>query len=266
MPKKGTTRKSSALEKALVILEAVIDQPQSVGLPDLTERLGISRQSVYRLVQQLEQMGLVYKVPKRDRYAIGGRFSKLALAALCSANKGIPILAIMQDAVHDIGESCALGVIVGQEYVYLERAEAQHYPRVYLETGGSMPPYCTSGGKAMLAFLPATIRARLLQSMTLKKFTDNTITSRRALEAELEAVRERGYATADQEYAHGIVGVGVPVLGPDGDAMAGLGLHAPTARVSLDDAATIARKLQARARQIAEFWELEGGEGNEDSR
>lgn len=259
LPKKSTARKSSALEKALVILEAIVDQPQSVGLPDLTERLGISRQSVYRLVQQLEQQGLLYKVPKRDRYAIGGRFSRLALRALSSANRGAPILAILQKVVEDIGESCALGVIVGQEYVYLERAEARHYPRVFLETGGAMPPHCTSGGKAMLAFLSGANRARLLNELSLKEYTKNTITRRDALEKELELVREQGFATADQEFAEGIVGIGVPILGPQGEAHAGLGIHAPTVRLSVDDAHDIARMLQVRAKQVAIYWDIDEG-------
>jgi IclR family acetate operon transcriptional repressor len=262
LPKNKKSAKGSALEKALLVLETIVDQPQSVGLPDLTERLGISRQSVHRLVQQLEQQGLVYKVPKRDRYAIGRRFSRLALRALSSANKGAPILAILQKIVEDCGESCALGVIVGQEYVYLERAEARHYPRVFLETGGTMPPHCTSGGKAMLAFLSPANRARLLNALALKEYTRHTITSRDALNRELERIRKQGFATGDQEFAEGIVGVGVPIFGPQGEALAGLGIHAPTARLSLDEAYDIARMLQVRAKQIAISWDIDDALGS----
>ena len=239
--KKNGTR--STLEKALAVLEAIVEQPQSVGVPDLAERLGVSRQSMHRLLHQLDEHGLIIKVPKRDRFAIGERFSKLAIAAMCSANKGMPILCIIQQVVEEIGESCVLGVIIGREFVYLERAEAEHYPRIYLETGDRMPPYCTSGGKAMPAFLPAPTRSRLLETLTLTQFTQTTITSIKALKKEFEEIREREYATSNQEYAVGMVGIGVPVLGPDGTALAALGMHGPTTRISLDRAPEIAVKL-----------------------
>ncbi len=253
--KNGT---GSALEKALAVLKVIVEQPQSVGVPDLAERLGMSRQSMHRLLHQLDEHGLIIKVPKRDRFAIGERFSKLAIAAMCSANKGIPVLGIIQQVVEEIGESCVLGVIIGREFVYLERAEAEHYPRIYLETGDRMPPYCTSGGKAMLAFLPSSVRSRLLETLTLTQFTQNTITSIKSLKQELEEIRERGFATANQEYADGMVGVGVSVLGPDGAVLAALGMHGPTTRVSLDRAPEIAVKLQTAAKRLAEFWDMSG--------
>lgn len=244
------------MKKPLLFWRLIVEQPQSVGVPDLAERLGVSRQSMHRLLHQLDEHGLIIKVPKRDRFAIGERFSKLAIAAMCSANKGIPILGIIQQVVEEIGESCVLGVIIGREFVYLERAEAEHYLRIYLETGDRMPPYCTSGGKAMLVFLPAPTRSRLLETLTLTQFTQTTITSIKALKKEFEEIRERGYATSNQEYAVGMVGIGVPVLGPHGTALAALGMHGPTTRISLDRAPEIAVKLQSAAKRLAEFWDM----------
>jgi len=147
-------------------------------------------------------------------------------------------------------------VIIGREFVYLERAEAEHYPRIYLETGNRMPPHCTSGGKAMLAFLPAPTRSRLLETLTLTQFTQTTITSIKSLKEELEEIRQQGFATANQEYADGMVGVGVPVLGPDGAALAALGMHGPTTRVSLDHAPEIAAQLQTAAERLEEIWDM----------
>lgn len=253
--KKG---KRSVLEKSLTVLEAIVDQPQSVGLPDLAERLGVSRQSLHRLVRQLEQHGLVVKSPNRDRFAIGRRLSRLALATMGSANKGMPTLAIVQEVAEQIGETCILGVIVGREFVYLERADAEHYPRIYLETGSRIPAHCTSGGKVMLAHLPATVRQRMLTTMSFPALTRYTITSPRDLNAELDRIRSRGYSTADQEYAEGIYGVGVPVLGPENEALAALAIHGPTARVSDKNAAKIARKLRAAARRLTLFWNMPG--------
>lgn len=218
---------SSALEKALQTLEAILDQPQSIGLPDLADRLGMSRQSLHRVLQQLHEHGLIVKVPNRDRIAIGSRLSKLALDTIRSANQGAPIRATLQKAVFEIGETCHLGVLAGLDYVYVERVECERKPYIYIATGVQLPAHITSGGKAMLAFLPDKVRARTVEAMILTPYTKHTITDPDALLVELDAIRERGYAIGNQEYSEGIIGVGVPVLDPQGHAVAGLGLHGP---------------------------------------
>lgn len=246
----------SALEKALQVLEVIVEQPQSVGLPDLADRLGISRQSLHRILQQLHEHGLVVKIPKRDRFAIGARLSKLAFDTIRSANQGPPILAIIQKVVSEIGESCTLGVVAGRDYVYIERVECEREPRIHIVTGIQLPAHITSGGKAMMAFLPEKVRARTVQTLDLVSFTKNTIIDPDELMVELEAIRERGYAIGNQEYAEGIIGVGVPVLTDDGYALASLALHGPIHRVTLGIVHEYAERLQEAARSLAEIWDL----------
>lgn len=248
--------KGSTLDKALVVLEAIVDQPQSVGLPDLADRVGMSRQSLHRLLQQLHENGIVVKVPNRDRFAIGARFSKIAFAAICSANQGPPLRAIIQQAVAGIRETINLGVIAGREYVYVERVECDRYPRIYLETGTRMQPHVTSGGKAMLANLPLKARDIVVETLELKRYTPHTITDKKKLQKELDLIKERGFAIAWQEFSEGIIGVGVPILGHDGTAMASLALHAPIQRISKDDAPKYAAKLQKAAKRLAEVWDM----------
>ncbi len=245
----------SALEKALSVLEVIIDQPQPVGLPDIAGRLAMSRQAVHRLLQQLVENGLVVRDPSRDRFAIGPRFSKMALEVLQSANKGAPIRATIQKVVDEIGETCNVGVLEGRDFVYLERVETTRMPRIYLETGSRLPAHCTSGGKALLAWLPARARFNLLKPMDLKPFTSHTITSAKALEKNLQTLKCRGYAISTQEFAYGIVGIGVPILDSEGAALAALALHGPIGRVTLERAPEYAEKLMAAASRLAEIWD-----------
>lgn len=247
-------KRSSTLQKSLLVLEAIIDQPQSVGLPDLANRLGMSRSSMHRVLTQLQEEGLVVKVPNRDRFAIGARFSKLALNAMISSNKGFPIRAVIQKVVEEIEETVNLGVLSGRDFVYLERVECNRSPRIYLETGSRLPAHVTSGGKACMAFLETSARKRLVETMTLEPFTQHTITDKVKLLTELNTIRKRGYATANQEYADGITGVGVPVIGTDGHAVAALAMHAPVARLHVRDAKRVVEPLQATAARLAEIW------------
>lgn len=246
----------SALEKSLVVLETILEQPQFIGLPDLADRLGMSRQSLHRVLQQLQEHGLIVKVADRDRYAIGSRLSNLAFDTIHSANQGAPIRATLQQAVTDIGETCHLGVLAGRDYVYVERVESDRQPYIYMATGIQLPAHVTSGGKAMLAFLDDKVRERTVKTMSLVPYTSHTFVDPDKLMAELDVVRKRGYSIGNQEYSEGITGVGVPVLDTNGRAIAGLGMHGAAQRVHMKDASQYAKKLKATAKRLAEIWDL----------
>ena len=117
--------RSSALEKALSVLEAVSDQTQSVGLPDLAARLGLPRQTVHRVLGQLEKLKLIIRDRSRERYSIGPRLSRLAFVTLRSLNQSAPVRLILQELVDDIGETCNVGVLDDLDYVFLQLMECR---------------------------------------------------------------------------------------------------------------------------------------------
>lgn len=255
---KERKERGSTLEKSMRVLEAVADQPQPVGLPDLTARLGLPRQTLHRILQQLEDNHLVVRDPARDRYSIGPRLSKLALLALHSANQSAPVRPILQELVDDVKETCNIGVLDGLEFVYLERIECDWSLRIHLQAGSRMPAYCTSGGKVLLAYLPDEARERLLKTARLKAYTENTITRLGDLETEFAQIRERGYALNNQEYSVGIVGIAVPILGPDGQPLATLALHAPAVRAPIGEVEKHLPKMKAAAKRLSRAWQLDG--------
>ncbi len=248
------TDRRSALDKALVVLEAIVARSRPVGLPDLSAELGLPRQTVHRILQQLADNGLLVRDPSRERYAIGPRLSRLSLGALSSANQSAPVRAILTDLVAEIGETCNVGVLDGLDFVYLDRVECSWSLRVHLAPGSRVPAYCTSGGKMLLAHLEPELRAGLLRSRKLEAYTGATMTSPQTLEAELDQVRTRGYAMNDEEYTVGIVGAAVPILDGGGRAVAALALHGPSPRLSTAKARSHLPELKAAALKLAQVW------------
>jgi len=246
--------KTSALDKALAVLEAVTDQQQPVGLPDLAVRLNLPRQTVHRLLGQLEDAGLVHRDPSRERYAIGPRQSRLALASLCSKNQSAPLRVLLQDLVDDLKETCNIGVLDDLDYVYTERIECKWPLRMHLEAGSRVGAHAVSGGKIMLAALePETLKA-LLKGRKLTAYTRKTRVKFADIEAELERVRERGYALNDEELFDGIIGVAVPIHDARGRTLSALAVHGPLTRISLSDCERIVPKLRRSADRIAKVW------------
>jgi DNA-binding IclR family transcriptional regulator len=247
----------STLEKALAVLEAVGDQPQAVGLPDLAARLKLPRQTVHRVLGQLQEAGLITRHPVRERYSVGPRMTRLALAALNSRNQGAPVRAILADLVEDVNETCNIGVLDDLEYVYLERIECKWPLRTHLSAGSRVCAYGTSGGKTLLAELSPEQCKRLLRSRKLEAHTPQTITKLQDLEAEFSRIRSRGFALNNQEYLDGIIGLAVPIKDAGGRAVAALAMHGPVTRLSLKACEEHVPRLTQAAERIARVWIME---------
>lgn len=246
----------NALAKSLAVLEAVTDQPQAIGLPDLAARLNLPRQTLHRVLVQLEKLKLIVRDPARERYSVGPRLSKLAFATLLSNNRGAPMRLVMQDLVADIRETCNLGVLDGLDYVYVERIECEWPLRIHVEVGDRVPAHSVSGGKLLLAYMDADQRRHLLKGRKLHKRTAKTRTKPADLEADFAKILSNGYATNNQENFDGIVAAAVPVTDAQGRVVASLTVHGPLPRLTLKACeAHVPRLLQA-ADRIGRVWNL----------
>jgi DNA-binding IclR family transcriptional regulator len=249
-----TNSRSSALEKALSVLEAVSDQPQAVGLPDLAARLGLPRQTVHRVLGQLEALRLVIRDRSRERYSVGPRLSKLAFVTLRSLNQSAPIGLILQDLVDDVGETCNVGVLDDLDYVFLQRIECKWPLRLYQEVGTRIAAHTVSGGKVLLAYLDAGLSRRLLKAHKLKAATSQTLTSVTDLEAEFARIRATSFALNNQERLEGVVGAAVPIFDPDGNVLAAVGMQGPLPRLTIKACERHVPRLQQAAERIARVW------------
>jgi DNA-binding IclR family transcriptional regulator len=247
----------NVLGKALAVLEAVTDHPQGIGLPDLAARLEMPRQTVHRVLVQLEEAGLLLRDRARERFMVGARLTRLSLAALMSGNRWAPVREVLQELVDEIGETCNLGVLDGLDYVYVERIECEWPLRIHLEVGNRSPAHCLSGGKVLLAYLDPKHRARLLRSRKLIARTSRSITRVPELEEELARVRDRGYGMNDQENFDGIVAVAVPIWDGKQRVVSALTMHGPVSRLSLEACTASVPRLQQAAQRISRSWELD---------
>jgi DNA-binding IclR family transcriptional regulator len=246
----------SVLGKALAVLEAVTDHPHGIGLPDLAAKLGLPRQTVHRVLGQLQSSGLLLRDPARERFMVGPRLTRLSLSALASNNRWAPVTAVMRELVDEVGETCNIGVLDGLDYVYVERIECEWPLRIHLEIGNRSPAHCLSGGKVLLAHLDPKVCARLLRSRKLVARTPRTITRAAELETELAKVREQNHGVNDQENFDGIVAVAVPIRDGQERVVAALTMHGPLPRLTLEGCKASVPRLHQAAQSISRAWGL----------
>lgn len=251
-------KRGSALDKALAVLEAVCAADYPVGLPDLSAQLNLPRQTVHRVLKQLEDNGLLQRDVARDRYSIGPRMTRLALSAQLTSNQTSPIRTILKSLVDEIQETCNVGVLDGGEVVYVDRVECDWPLRVRLQAGSHVPAHCTAIGKLLLAHLPRATQRDLVSVLPMKAYTHATITDRDRLLEMFEQIKRDGYSSSDEEFAIGLMAVAVPVRDDRNRVIAALAVHAPVARLSVEAAVGHIPRLREAAKLLSQAFGFTG--------
>jgi DNA-binding IclR family transcriptional regulator/sugar lactone lactonase YvrE len=246
---------AALLHKACDVLEAVAAIPGGTTYPALAERLGMSRTTLYRILNVLVQRGLLRQDPSRRTYAIGFRLMEMAQGISAGGRSDTPDLAALAApelrALRDAtGETAYVAVQEGQEVVALGKFEGAHEVRSAARLGQRKPLHCTSQGKAILAFLPEGERNALLRRLALTALTPHTITDRRRFLSTLQIIGARGFATDDEEIAEGVRCVGAPVLDPQGRVAGAISIAGPAWRMTRERLELLGPEVAAAARRI----------------
>jgi DNA-binding IclR family transcriptional regulator len=237
--------------RALAVLEFVTGSERPVSLADVMASTALPKPTAHRILVMLERERMLQREPDGKRYVAGPRLTALARDVLLNSFQRGPRHAILQSLVQEIGETCNFTMLDGNEVVYLDRVEA-HWPlRMVLQPGSRVPPHCTASGKLFLSLLPPRKRQRLIGAAPLKRYTANTITGAEPLEQALAAIREEKVGTDDEEFLAGLCAISVPVLDRRGRVCAAVAVHAPSARMNIDQARVHLPALRRAAAALA---------------
>lgn len=185
------------------------------------------------------------------RYVAGPRLARLAVKTLENSTQRGLRHAILQALVNDIRETCNITILDGNELVYLDRVEADWSLRITLQPGSRVPLHCTASGKLFLSLMPVAQSKCLITVAPLKRFTDNTITNPERLAKELARIRSEMVGVDDEEFLTGLIALALPVLNKAGRICATVAVHAPTARMTLDQARQHLPALKRAARALS---------------
>ena len=241
---------NAAAIRAFRVLEVVAQREGGCALSELVYALELPKQTVHRLVAQLQQAGVVFREPRSRRVQLGSRVERFSTDVLMNGVAGRERHAILQSLVADIGETCNVTALSGAEVVYLDRVETSWPLRLILAPGSRVPLHATSSGKILLSLLPKTQRERLISQLPLRSFTETTIVDRDALVRELVETRRRRIGVNRAEHLRGMTGVAVPVMIDRQRACAAVALQAPSGRMTLEELLRYVPRLNEAAAAI----------------
>jgi len=230
-----SNQSNAAAVRAFRVLEVVAARTDGCMLAEIVETLELPKQTVHRLVVQLQRAGLITREPAGRRLQLGVRVERFGVGALMNGPLRQQRRAILQRLVDTIGETCNLTALAGIDVVYLDRVETSWPLRMMLAPGSHVPLHATSSGKLLLSLLPKLQRERLLEQMTLRGYTGSTIVDRDVLVRELVETRRRRVGINRAEHLRGLNGIAVPVMLDRQRACAAVAVQAPEGRMTLDE-------------------------------
>jgi DNA-binding IclR family transcriptional regulator len=262
-PEGGVT--IGALERGLAILEALGESPD-LQLIELAARLGAPKGSIHRHLAVLERLGYVVRAPDSKRYSLGPRLIHLGYSArgqLRLADLAEPLMTEVRDRFN---ESVHLGVIDNGQVVHVQAVPSRHPVKMAAAVGERTQAHVSALGKVLLAWGPPSLLDTVIDSEGLPGYTGNTLTTRGQLAADLDLVRERGYAIDDEESALGLRCVAARIRRAGGDVIAALSLSSPAERLSAEQVHVIAPAICEAADSISKelgWREAEGARSTE---
>ncbi|MGW6860913.1 IclR family transcriptional regulator [Streptomyces xanthophaeus] len=243
-----TSAAGSALEKSLRVLEAVAAPGGPHRLTDVTAAAAVPKSSTFRILASLVEQGFV-RVEGESRYGVGPRLRELS--ALVGGGEPAGIGRILGELQRATGQTVHLALHSGETITYIRKVEGDQPFHTASRIGMRMPLHTTAIGKSVLAHLPAGEVRALVRATGLPRRTPHTLTTAQALQADLTAVRSRGFALDDEENEPSIRCIGAAVLGPDGRPVGGVSITTVTFLVSRTELESYAPALRAATEALA---------------
>jgi IclR family KDG regulon transcriptional repressor len=239
-----------AVERAVQILSAFDGERAEQGVSEIAQTTGLPKATAHRIIMTLFNTGFLERTSDGEKFRLGLPLLGLGLGALRRLDVRRAAYPYMQRLVDHFQEICTLGVFDCGRVLYVEVVHSNHSLTIAARVGRHLPAHCTASGKVLLAFLPPEVVESVLRA-PLEAYTEKTITSLDRLREELKAVRQRGYAVADEELEVGVWAISAPIRDIDGKVVAAMSIPFPTNRLDPERVPEIAQTLLEAANAVS---------------
>ena len=239
-----------SVDRAITVLE-ILARRGEAGVSEVAVELAVHKSTAFRLLETLEDRGMVEQATDRGKYRLG--FGVVRLAGAVSArldvvSQGRPA---SERLAAEVGETVNLAVLREHYAVNVDQVRGQATVTTHNWVGQLTPLHATSSGKVLLAALAPAERATAYATSGLPAFTPATLVSAADLDEHLAIVRQRGYGVTVEEYEVGLNAVAAPVRGADGAVVAAVSISGPAYRCTEERLHEIAPAVIAAGAEIS---------------
>lgn len=224
-----STRTIDAVRNTSRIID-VLREHGSAGVTEIAEELDFAKSAVHGHLATLREEGFVVK--SGHEYGLSLRFVEIAERVKDEIADQQIVKEEVAALAEETGEVVHFGAEEDGRVVYLSKARGDSAVETASRIGKGMPMHSTSLGKAILAELPRSRCADIVDQHGLPGQTAETITTRDRLFEELDAIQDRGYAIDNEENIQGVRCIGMAVSVPEVDVLGALSVSGPSQRMT----------------------------------
>jgi DNA-binding IclR family transcriptional regulator len=227
-----------SVSHALDVLEEFHGDVDELGVTELSKKLKLHKNNVFRILATLQSRNYIEQNKANENYRLGIRCLELGQTFIHQRGMLKQANPVLQELAEKTGETSYVSIMRGNEVVYLDSVEPETTVRVVSRLGLHMPTHATAAGKVLVAFeSEEDLRKRF--GGELKSYTKNTFRTVEELFRDLEAVRERGYATDLEEFEEGLRCVAAPIRDYTRKVIGALSVSGPAHRLADEKIQTI---------------------------
>ena len=223
-----------SVSRALDILEAFAVGQEGLGVTELSRKLKLHKNNVFRLLATLETRGYVEQDKETGNYRLGMKTFEVASVFLHHLGLVKQAHAALEQLAAETTETAYLAVLEGPWVVCVDMVETTHAVRVVPYLGQRLPAHATALGKVQLAFRPQDEIEQLWKQHETTAVTPRTLTDAGRLGEELARVAAQEFTLEDEEAAPGVRGVAAPVRDYQKRVVGAVGVVGPVSRLSLE--------------------------------
>jgi len=220
-----------SVSHALDILESFTKTEDELGVTELSKRLGLHKNNVFRLLATLEHRGYIEQNISSENYRLGPKTLQIGAIFIDQRECRRQARPILENLMAASGETAVVAVLRGNKVIYMDSVETTKTVRAISRIGAMHPAHCTAVGKVQLAALPAVDIERLYPEMNLTPLTDKSIKTRDVLLNELKKITEKGYALENEEADLDVRSIAVPIRDFSRTVIGAIGIVAPSHRL-----------------------------------
>jgi DNA-binding IclR family transcriptional regulator len=246
------TSSNQSTDKALVILEYLIDQPNPVRLVDISAALKLNSSTVSRFLTTLQNRGYVSQNPDTLHYYPTFKICWLAN----KINDRLELRTVTHPYLIALSsyfqESTCVSVERDMRMVYVDVVSGPGKTLMGIQkVGNTSPMHCTGNGKLALLNYSEQMIDELIAQRGLPKFTENTIIDKEALLRKLDEIRNAGFAVDEEETEIGLRCIAYPLYNYTNKIIAGISVTAPASRLTVEIIEKKRSFLKETAEQIS---------------
>jgi DNA-binding IclR family transcriptional regulator len=217
---------------ALDLLEQFRGDVDELGVTELSNRLKLHKNNVFRLLATLESRNYIEQNKVTENYRLGLKTLELGQTFIKQMGLLRQSRPVLERLVKECNETSYVAILKELQIVYLDVVETDMTVRVVPRVGTQLPASCTAAGKAQIAYLTDAELESFLPTKELKRFTNNTITDRDELKKQLKQIAEQGYAIDNEELDLGVRCIGAPIRDYTRRIVGAISISGPSMRLT----------------------------------